>query len=150
MVHVRAVATSAAGTAFGDDLVFTTGWDANGDHLPDEWELATWGNTGRRSATADDDRDGLSNLLEYALARNPRLPDPAGALPIQRVGEYLTATIAKRPHVAYLAEASGDLVGWSRAETTVISEDATTLIVRDNVSATKAANRFLRLRVTVP
>jgi hypothetical protein len=40
--HARAVATSNAGTTYGEDLVFTTGWDANGDHLPDEWELTRW------------------------------------------------------------------------------------------------------------
>jgi hypothetical protein len=36
---------SSAGITYGDDLVFTTGWDANHSHLPDE--LRKMGNTVR-------------------------------------------------------------------------------------------------------
>ena len=147
-IHARAVATSSVGTTCGEDLIFTTGWDANRDHLPDEWELANWGNTSRRAATWDDDRDGLSNLLEYALGRNPRQPDFAGAIPIARVGDHLTATIAKQPFANYVVEASGDLQTWSTTDTTVLHNDATTLTVRDNYSTENAPNRFLRIRVT--
>src|SRR5215207_6507201 len=50
-------------------LTFTTGWDANGNKLPDEWELAVWGNTSFRYNFVDDDRDGLNSQFEYALGR---------------------------------------------------------------------------------
>ena len=146
--HARAVAISSAGTTYGEDLVFTTGWDANGDHLPDEWELARWGNTNARAATGDDDRDGLNNLLEYAFGRNPRAPDSAGAIPITRVGNYLTATITKQPFANYVVEASSDLRTWNTTDTTVLLNDATTLTVRDNFAITDAPMRFLRIRVT--
>src|SRR4030095_7273757 len=119
-----------------EDLVFTTGWDVNRDHLPDEWELANWGNTNGRSAIGDDDRDGLKNLLEYAFGRNPRLPDSAGAIPIGTVGGYLTATITKQPFVSYTVEAGSDLKTWSTADTTILLDDTTTLTVRDNFAIT--------------
>ncbi len=146
--HARAIATSGAGITYGEDLVFTTRWDANGDHLPDDWEFAKWGNTSVRSATGDEDRDGLGNLLEYALAQNPRVSDSAGAIPIAAVGDHLTATITKQPFVTFTVEASSDLQTWSTADTTILLDDATTLIVRDNFAISDSVPRFLRVRVT--
>jgi hypothetical protein len=146
-LHARAVAISSAGITYGEDLVFTTGWDANHNHLPDEWELAKWGNTSGRSFAYDDDRDGLNNLLEYALDRNPRVPDSAGAIPIAMAGDYLTATITKQPYVNYTVEASSDLKTWSTADTTILLNNATTLTVRDNFAIADTPGRFLRIRV---
>ena len=146
--HARAVAVSSAGITYGDDFTFTTGWDANGDHLPDEWELSNWGNTSARSATGDEDRDGLANLLEYALGQNPRVADSRGAIPIELVGEYLSALVTKRPYVTCVVEASADLRTWSADETVVAFEDAATLVVRDTVPASSGISRFFRIRVT--
>ena len=108
------------------------------------------GNTNARAATGDDDRDGLNNLLEYALGRNPRIPDSVGAIPIVVAGDYLTASITKQPFVNYTVEASSDLRTWSTADTTILLDDITTLSVRDNLTTGDAATRFLRIRVTAP
>ncbi len=54
-----------------------TGFDNDGDGLPDDWERQ-YGlspeNPG--DALADSDGDGLTNLQEYHLGRNPTLADP--------------------------------------------------------------------------
>jgi hypothetical protein len=147
-IHARAVAMSNVGTTYGEDLVFTTSWDANRDHLPDEWELANWGGTSVHSATGDDDRDGLKNLLEYALGRNPRVPDFSDANVVAPVGDYLTATISKQPFVTYAVEASSDLQTWGTADTTTVVDDPTTLVVRSNHPISGGGTHFLRIRVT--
>lgn len=146
--HARAVATSAAGITYGDDFVFTTRWDANGDHLPDDWELANWGNTAWRAATGDDDLDGWNNLLEYALGRNPRAADFGSAVPITLKSDYLIATISKQPFVTYLVESSDDLLSWGTADTTILADDATSLVVRSNFPLSAGGVHFLRIRVT--
>ena len=111
--HARAVAVSAHGVTVSADYSFTTGWDANRDRLPDEWELEKWGNTSFRSAGGDDDHDGSSNLLEYALDRDPQKVD-AGVVPSPMIDAdgHLAMTIIKRPHAELTVEASTDLVTW--------------------------------------
>lgn len=146
--HARAVATSAAGITYGEDFVFTTGWDANGNHLPDDWEFANWGNTGWRSATGDDDMDGETNLLEYAFGRNPRAADSGSAAPITLESDYLIATIKKQPFVTYLVESSNDLLSWGTADTTILADDEASLVVRSNFPLSAGGPHFLRLRVT--
>jgi len=146
--HARAVATSAAGITYGDDFVFTTKWDANGNHLPDDWELANWGNTVWRAATGDDDMDGWNNLLEYALGRNPRAADSGSSAPITLESDYLTATISKQPFVTYLVESSNDLLSWGTADTTILADDETSLVVRSNLPLSADGAHFLRIRVT--
>jgi hypothetical protein len=44
--------------------------DRDGDGLPDDWELAKFGNLSQ-TAAGDYDSDGVSNYLEYVLGRNP-------------------------------------------------------------------------------
>jgi hypothetical protein len=44
--------------------------DADGDGLPDGWELQYFGNLGQ-GAGGDADGDGLTNLQEYQQGRNP-------------------------------------------------------------------------------
>jgi hypothetical protein len=139
---------SAAGVAYGEDVVFTTEWDANGDHLPDDWELANWGNAGWRSATGDDDMDGWNNLLEYALGRNPRAADFGTAAPITLEGDYLIATIHKQPFVTYVVESSKDLLSWGTADTTILADDETSLVVRSNFPLSAGGAHFLRIRLT--
>ncbi len=58
--------------------------DTDEDELPDAWEECYFGSPTAADPLADDDGDGLSNLGEYALSRNPLRPpstfyvDPSG------------------------------------------------------------------------
>jgi hypothetical protein len=44
--------------------------DTDGDGLPDSWEMQFFGNLAA-NATADSDRDGTTNLMEYLAGTNP-------------------------------------------------------------------------------
>jgi hypothetical protein len=47
--------------------------DQDGDGLPDAWETAYYTNNVLADASADDDRDGFSNLQEYRAGTDPRV-----------------------------------------------------------------------------
>jgi hypothetical protein len=138
---------------------FASGYDA--------WANIYWpGLTGPAGSDADPDRDGLDNLLEYALGANPTVADEA-ALPaiglVKIDGEsYLTLTYRHRtddPALEFEVVASDALYApmadWS-LQTTVIEAgdpDPQTglrqVTVRDSVSTEDGGSRrYLRLRVT--
>jgi len=102
----------------------------------------------------DGDGDGLSSLQEYASGSNPTLASSASPPVSSQVGGYLTLTVAKDPSVTditYLVEISSNLVDWSSAGTVVVSEDASSLIVRSASLVTALGNerQFMRVRYTL-
>jgi hypothetical protein len=106
---------------------------------------------------ADPDRDGLNNLIEYALARNPRQADAPTATTAGLSGSYLTLTYDRRldtSDLTYTVQASDDLVAWTTPSTleqisaTPLSSTLERVTVR-NTSAT-GPRLFLRLQVTAP
>ncbi len=54
--------------------------DTDNDGLPDWWEITYYGHPSNATASADADSDGLTNLLEYQYATNPRKWDTDGDL----------------------------------------------------------------------
>ncbi len=115
-------------------------------------------NSGDGADLNDFDNDGIVNLLEYALGTNPK--DSASAKQLVSQIEtfdgqrYLTLTIPKPTGISgitYVVEVSGSLEVWvsGAANTTIITDDAGTLKVRDNTPAT-SGNRFIRLKVSNP
>jgi hypothetical protein len=111
--------------------------------------------------TADADGDGVANLLENALASDPRRADASGLPGIGRTtagdGEHLTLTYTRRTprgDLVYSLEASADLVVWTPliATETSVPRDAATETVTSCDPELLAATprRFLRLRVTIP
>ena len=98
--------------------------------------------------TADPDRDGFSNLLEYAIDTNPTTPTAAHAQHSLDAESKLQLTFLRaRSELTYEVLASSDLTTW-----TVLATDpgtvGTSVTVTDSVSLTTAGRRFLRLRVT--
>ena len=136
--------------------------------------LAAWMNTHQiTDLYGDPDGDGMENLLEYAIRRNPRQPDAAGAIVAGReqlLGiSYLTLTY-RRPHdewatvpdgadagydgVGYTVETSTDLVIWRSGGnyvTQLVTPDTTgpMVTVAARVPA-DSSKRFLRLQVNIP
>lgn len=128
-------------------------------------QAALWGNQ------ADPDRDGIPNLLEYALTTPPLL---AGASPAAAglSNGRLTLTFSRnplRPDLRYTVEVASALTppDWSPlatgeggSEITAVAPalpritetpagPAISVEVRDGLAVTSQARRFLRLRVTL-
>ena len=108
--------------------------------------------------TADTEKDGIQNLMEYALGLNPNASDKlttkiTNDLETISTNRYLRLTITKNPNatdVTYSVEVSSDLISWNTAETVIETNTTSSLIVRDNVPITPGNRRFIRLRVTSP
>jgi autotransporter-associated beta strand protein len=131
--------------------------DANDNGILDTWETANFGNAnaGANPPNADPDGDGLSNLMEYALGTHP-LTATANPLVYDLEplgdGKHLRLTVPKNTaatNVTYAVETCGALNDWSGVNTTVETNNATQLTVRDNFTSTTASRRFIRLRVEV-
>lgn len=110
-------------------------------------------------ASADPDGDGYPNLMEYALAMNPKTPNPF--LPHgELLDGYLSLTYKRSKTAAdltYIVEVSSDLQTWKSGAADVSnpviqSDDGYTQTVRvkDLTSSSSAARRFIRLRVVTP
>lgn len=103
---------------------------------------------------SDPDRDGLSNLLEYATLSDPNV---SGGLPgrLAKIGNTLEYTITRPPAavpaITYFLEWRDSLQGlWDQTgvTATILSDDGTKQEVKYSLSAGPRNRRFLRLRVT--
>ena len=103
------------------------------------------------SENADPDGDSLPNLVEYALALDPKLPS-ISTLTTQQSGGYLTLTAPRNTalteDILWNAEASADLVNWQTA--VVLTNTANLFSARDPIATATAAKRFIRLKITRP
>ena len=149
-----------AGGAFGSAGGKFSPYLARADISPEpikNWRLIHFGstvNSGDASNFFDLDKDGLVNLLEYALDLNPTVSNPGGLPLVTYEGGYLTMTITKQPGVNYEVQTAGSLISaepdsFSSASTTVLINDAVTLKARDNFLISGNPRRFIRLKVAV-
>ena len=110
--------------------------------------------------TADPDGDGVPNLMEYALALEPKVASVAG-MPLQgrqAIGgkSYLTLSFTKPRTIGdlqYAVEVSDDLQTWrSGPGYTVRLDDGSTdqAVYRDAAAIGDGPRHFLRLQVTLP
>ena len=104
--------------------------------------------------SADPDRDGLSNLMEYAFNRNPLAADGAGATAVAREADALTLTytrVTTATDIQYQVQKSADLVTWepaaSQGQVIAMNANVETVKVTEPLSA---APTFLRVRVMRP
>ncbi len=169
LVFTAGVTTAADGTIHGSA---PGGGPAGGGvlfRIAASSPLAAWKTQylGSPAASDDDDpdRDGLANVVEYALGRIPTLPDAAGSTIASIAGGFLRLTVPRDParnDVVMIVEASADLAGWSPLATSLNGSPFTgpgylsgetpgpglkSVVVRDLVPVTGARRRFLRLRV---
>ncbi len=128
-------------------------------------ELTVWG------ATADPDHDGLPNVTEYALNTQPLTPNALSPITTAKSGALLTFTFPRNPlvtDVTYTVEVSSTLApdDWTPIATSIggaatvatgasavseVTEGAMKRVtVTDQASATGAAKRLMRLRISAP
>jgi hypothetical protein len=124
--------------------------DTDGDGLLDLWEEANFGSLATQNASTDSDADGRTALMELSFNSDPLAPNPVSGPPLAVEGGFLTLTVAKRAGVTYLGESSAtpDSPSFSASNTTVITNNATTLKVRDNFPVNGGGKRFLRLKIS--
>jgi hypothetical protein len=117
-------------------------------------------NTGSAADNADPDYDGIPNLLEYALNRNPTAPEVGKAPVSGMANSYLTLTFRKSTTaegITFHVQASSDLASWSEVNiaantigTSTDTDGTPVLTVRDDVQVGGANRRFMRLMISDP
>ena len=129
------------------------------DHPIDAWRLQRFGAEANNplvgAEAANPDGDPWNNLLEFALATDPLLPD-SGEFPIFALeGNDATLTY-RRPVFAadllYTLDRWVDVGAWEDVGFTeeILSDDGITRMVKDRVPLDGATSMTLRLRVTHP
>jgi hypothetical protein len=123
------------------------------------WQSSTFASSNESSAApdADPDRDGLPNLLEYAVNTAGGAANPSPVIQeLMPVGQqkYLCVTVPKNPaatDVTFTVEATSNILdplSWSSAGVIITQNTGTVLQARDSVAVSGATQRFMRVRVT--
>ena len=108
----------------------------------------------------DPDRDGIANLLEYALGLDPNQSSASGAPLCSTSGAYLTLAFNRQKSatdITYSVKATGDLGSswtqiWSSSSVPYGggSNPSQQVTVQDTVPVSESPKRFMRLKVTKP
>ncbi len=133
----------------------STGYDHNlvlaGTTL-ESWRLSHFGtaaNSGLSANHADPDKDGLDNLIEFAFALNPNLPD-AAALPEWELEDDDYSLTFTRPAgvdgISYIAEYSASMAPGSWTSAVNISTPPAYQFYAPAI----AQRQYVRVRVTAP
>jgi len=132
--------------------------DIGTDSIIEGWRREFFGDTaniGNAADTADPDKDGLVNLMEFATGHSPLIPD-SGAQTLTMAGNSLTLSYnssraAAKHGVTLVAEWSDTLSGtWSAADTKTVAEGEFEDQIQATVPMEAAQRRFMRLRACSP
>ncbi|WP_461786533.1 LamG-like jellyroll fold domain-containing protein [Prosthecobacter sp.] len=126
------------------------------ENAPNNWRQTHFGSTARTGSAADNedpDKDGMPNLLEYALNLPPNAASRVPAS-VQATGgnlEYLynRGTAAFNGGTAFQVQWSDDLTTWSTTGVveSLLSDNGTHQQVKATLPAGSGSRRFVRLRV---
>ena len=136
----------------------------------ESWRLENFGtilDAGNAADLSDPDRDGLRNLMEYALSLNPNVPNGAGAVSVRaNPNGYLEIQFSRsaaHSDIGYIVQASSNFVTWtpiatstggaatvaSGAHSAAESGNGTIKLVtvEDSQAMSVSSPRFLRLKI---
>ncbi len=144
--RIRSLALSKSAATAGAPLTALQTWrQAN---------LGDLANTGDAADTADPDRDGVPNLVEYALGSLPGSAADAAA-PLQSTAQVsghdrltLSFTPENTAGLRFIIESSPDLSAWTaQADVTAALTEGLPFTHTDSADMDSTPRRFLRLRV---
>ncbi|MDP2895850.1 MAG: choice-of-anchor Q domain-containing protein [bacterium] len=125
--------------------------DADGDEIPDVWEVAYGLPTDRKNGEADADGDGYSDFEEYVAATDPTVADShfcvSHLIPVEGGGLLLGwQTVSSRVYVVEVSDSPGG--PWTPWSGETIPGHGS-MEWRD-VRCDRAKSRFYRIRVSFP
>lgn len=124
-----------------------------------QWQMVELMGEDEDGVGEDADQDGAANELEFALGTSPTDAGEAPEILMEIVEvdgmDYLQVRVPRRidREAMVVVEVSGNLTDWDSGPgfTTVVSEAADLLLVRDLTSkAESGGRRFARVRVSLP
>ncbi len=145
--------------AFNNVTEVTQSFTINSNNVQQNWRQLYFGNTSNTGNAADNfdyDKDGLSNLLEWACNLNPTT---ASSLPVSLNNSganlefiYTRSVAALNAGVVFIVEWSDTLAGsdWHTTGVTQVvqSDNGTVQQVKATLPAGSTGQRFVRLKVT--
>jgi hypothetical protein len=120
--------------------------DADGDGMPDAWEILHGLNPAADDSMIDSDGDGMSNAAEYMAGTNPLDRSSFFGVSSFSAGEHLILSWHSVPGKTYLIEESDDLVRWTTVPG-LNAVTAATVTTQIEISGNGQPSRFLRIRV---
>lgn len=123
----------------------------------DDWRMANFGNEAKNASLAGDgadfDGDGLKNLAEYAMGKNPKMANAPQASATE--SGTLTLTYTRNlaaSDVTLTPQWSGDLSTWNASGITeeILSEVGNIRTVKAKVAIGADPKKFLRMQATRP
>ena len=140
---LRLIATAAERTMTDDVTVVV-------DDVYSQWQIRK----GAGDESSDDDGDGLTNLIEYALDSDPldgSTEYPEGEI-VSGVGgtayELVYTRYLRKSDITYVAQSSRDLIEWSGNLDGVLSSDIDQEMRKVSISVEGASPHFIRLMIS--
>jgi len=145
--------TNLAGpaTALSSNAVLTVLADTDGDHIPDEWEIAHGLNlTDALDAGLDNDSDGLTNLQEYLAGTDPNDPNSNLRIASCQLAPDASSVLlqfAAMSNKAYRVEFRNDTAASNWARLTDVAAASTNRIVTIEDATSPDGLRLYRVKV---
>jgi hypothetical protein len=125
----------------------------NGATPLEAWRQTYFGspaNTGNGADTADPDKDGLNNLLEFAFGLHPLQPSPSQPAQWQREGNSLTCTFTQPAGVSGISYGAEWSPSMAPGTWQTLPDTATPPQHAFSTPIDSNTKKFVRLRVTAP